>query len=155
MQQNQEQLIQLVYVSAATSAFADENLEELLTDARKNNKQLNITGLLLYTDRTFFQVLEGYEAEVRDLYQKIECDPRHNNVLILAESRIAERNFSEWSMGFRTGREDIEEVPGFVDFFSQETAYNCFVGLNGDTDRITQILEGFRRGRWRREAIAI
>ena len=148
----EEQLTQLVYVSAACVPFNDEQLDELLAIARRNNGELDVTGVLLYQDGTFFQVLEGAPEAVQALYGKIERDPRHNNVLLLARRMVGERNFGEWRMGFVRERRDIEELPGFVNFFERSTVARTFMDLHGDADRIREILEGFRRGRWRREA---
>ena len=50
---------QLVYVSAATHAFTKSELLELLNKARANNQRLGITGLLLFKDGDFIQLLEG------------------------------------------------------------------------------------------------
>lgn len=146
------ELVQLVYVSAATVPFSNEDLDELLVIARQNNSSLDVTGILLFTDQTFFQVLEGEPAVVQQLYDKIALDRRHTKVLLLAKQDIEQRNFGDWSMGFVRDRMEISELPGFVDFFSDHTSGKTFVDLHGDTKRIQQILDSFRRGRWRREA---
>ena len=112
-------LLQLVYVSAAAVEFTDEDLYRLLSVARENNEKLDVTGVLLFKDNTFFQVLEGDPEVVQALYDKIELDPRHNNVLLLASRSIDLRNFGQWSMGFMQDQQDIAELPGFVDFFAQ------------------------------------
>jgi intein-encoded DNA endonuclease-like protein len=49
---------------------------DLLTVSRKNNKKLGITGMLLYIDETYFQVLEGNEESLHKLYKIIEYDKR-------------------------------------------------------------------------------
>lgn len=141
-----------MYVSAATVDFDDDDLDKLLGGARTNNSSLNVSGVLLYTEGTFFQVLEGKEAEVETLYEKIALDSRHNNVLVLAKRKIEERNFADWSMGFVRDQRSISELPGFLDFFATDS--RTFVDLQGDQKRVTQILEGFRRGRWRRQPAA-
>ncbi len=141
-------LIQLVYASAATVEFDQDHLERLLDRARQNNTRLGVSGVLLFKDGTFFQVLEGDSQVVNQLYEMIEHDSRHNNVLVLATREIKERNFSEWSMGFTRDSQQISELPGFVGFLSD----GGFVDLHGDSQRIQTILDGFRRGRWRRSA---
>ncbi|MFK8113218.1 MAG: BLUF domain-containing protein [Rubripirellula sp.] len=141
-----DQLIQLVYASAATVQFSEEDLEQLLEYARNNNASLNVTGILLFKDNTFFQVLEGHRGDVEALYDKIGLDKRHDNVLLLTTNEIEERNFGEWKMGFVHDATVIDSLPGFVDFFNGRT----FVDLMGDSKRMRQVLDGFRRGRWRR-----
>ena len=110
--------------------------------------------MLLFVDQTFFQVLEGDPDVVQELYEKIGRDQRHCNVLMLAKSEIEERNFGDWSMGFVRDRKAIAEIPGFIDFFSRKDGGGKFVDLKGDAKRIRQIVDGFRRGRWRRDAVA-
>ncbi|OYP38244.1 BLUF domain-containing protein [Rhodopirellula sp. MGV] len=148
------ELFQLVYVSAATKTFADTELEQLLIGARQTNHAFQITGVLLFVDNTFFQVLEGDCQAVRALYEKIACDPRHSNVLVIAESIVNERNFGDWNMGFIHDKERVASLPGFVDFFSQDEPAGGFTLLQGDSQRVAHILESFRRGRWRRHTEA-
>ena len=145
-------LVQIVYASAALVPFSDQDLESLLERARENNASLDVTGVLLFKDETFFQVLEGDEAVVAALFNKIECDDRHGNVLLLAKRPIDQRNFGQWNMGFVRDQNVVEQLPGFVDFFSGPSVENTFIDLLGDKQRISQILDGFRRGRWRRPA---
>ncbi len=143
-------LTQIVYVSAAAVEFSEDDLDNLLEAARTNNAALDVTGVLLYSEGTFFQVLEGVPEIVTELYEKIAMDTRHNNVLMLSQSDIEDRNFGDWSMGFIRQHSMIKKLPGFVDFFS--TGKTTFIDLLGDSKRINQILEGFRSGRWRRSA---
>ena len=145
-------LIQLVYVSAATVRFGDAELDNLLAIAREKNAELDVTGMLLFESNTFFQVLEGERRNVQLLYEKIERDSRHNNVLMLAKREIPERNFGQWRMGFVRDKSVIEDNPGFDNFFSDSGSRRTFIDLQGDKKRIEQILDGFRRGRWRRGA---
>ena len=109
----------LVYVSAATVPFTDAALAQLLNISRKNNVAAGITGMLVYRDGDFLQILEGGEAAVRETYQRISRDSRHARILALDESDIDTREFGDWSMGFR--RVSREEMPaGFVDFFDRK-----------------------------------
>ncbi len=139
-------LIQLVYASAATVSMSDAELANLLDAARENNTRLGVTGVLLFKDATFFQVLEGERSVVESLFEKISQDQRHTSVLMLVEEEIEQRNFGQWSMGFVSDASTVETLPGFVDFFDGRT----FVDLEGDSRRMRRILDGFRRGRWRR-----
>jgi len=91
----------LIYSSSATSRFTDSELQQLLTQARANNEQQNITGVLLYHDGQFMQLLEGEDSVLYNLYAIIEQDPRHTGVLKLADKAIESRSFPEWSMAFK------------------------------------------------------
>jgi hypothetical protein len=92
-------------------------LLELLEKSRKNNAKLGITGMLLYKDGEFMQVLEGEEKAVRSLSKRIAEDPRHTNFIILMDRVCTQREFPDWSMGF-TNLDELtaQDVPGYSRF---------------------------------------
>lgn len=92
-------LIRFVYFSKAAHDFSEGELDELLAKSQRNNHDRNVSGLLLYDDRMFFQVLEGAPENVYERLGVIEADPRHNGLTAVHEEEIDERDFSEWSMG--------------------------------------------------------
>lgn len=92
--------ISLVYLSAATCPFSRQDFIELLTQARESNCALEITGMLLYKDGNFLQVLEGDAGKVQTLYEKIAADKRHTTLKILSHEACKQRDFPDWSMGF-------------------------------------------------------
>jgi hypothetical protein len=106
----------LIYVSNATRALVDHELEAILEKSRKENEHLQVTGLLLYKDVSFMQLLEGAEATVRTLLERIVCDPRHYHVTTLQCGETESRQFPDWTMGFRRLDESAERVPGYRDF---------------------------------------
>ena len=93
---------QLIYVSSAAVKFTEEELKELLRRARDKNSALQLTGMLLYIDGNFIQILEGDKKNVIKLFDIIHLDPRHNGVLNLMEKTISERSFPDWTMGFKS-----------------------------------------------------
>lgn len=112
-------MITLLYLSSAVRKFTDFELMTLLAKARENNTRLNVTGMLLYYDGNFLQVLEGHEVDVRPLFEKIGQDPSHQSVIKLIERPLTERQFSEWSMAFRTiGDLPVEQLTGYSDFLN-------------------------------------
>ncbi len=108
----------LVYVSSATRPFSGEDLRALLATCRKNNAELGVTGMLLYKDGNFMQVLEGDEDAVRGLYARIAEDPRHSGEITLQQGFTERRQFPDWSMGFR----DLDVSEALAD-----PAYNEFL----------------------------
>lgn len=84
-------------------------LAEIFDVARSNNKKSEVTGALLVTDHYFVQTLEGDEARVRDLFERIRADERHTEVTIVSESTPDHRVFSRWAMArvAADGRADI------------------------------------------------
>ena len=72
------------------------------------NQKLGLTGILLCNDGSVLQVLEGDREIVTDLYNRITEDPRVKNPLILIQRTALNREFPNWSMGFRqSNRTDI------------------------------------------------
>ncbi len=115
------QLISLIYASSANKMFSEAELVELLKISRENNKRLDITGMLLYKDGNFIQVIEGPEEAVNQLYQKILGDPRHTNIMMLGKQPIPERQFASWAMGFRNiDKLTAAELEGFSSFMDAD-----------------------------------
>jgi hypothetical protein len=106
----------LVYVSAATALCTDSELLSLLDAARKNNSNREITGLLLYYEGSFIEILEGRQETVEWLFdEKIRLDKRHHNITRLISGFEPRRSFPQWSMGFRRVEKELmnEHVPHF------------------------------------------
>ncbi|MDX1518571.1 MAG: BLUF domain-containing protein [Gammaproteobacteria bacterium] len=108
-------MFELLYASTAIIKFKRDNLFQLLAAARSKNKRLDITGMLIYSNGYFAQLLEGEEAAVRKLYETICNDHRHKNIKKFYEGPIDKRFFTEWTMGFRVleGNGDLNQIPGF------------------------------------------
>ena len=114
-------LFHLGYVSNETQQFSPEALIALLTEAREANGKRNVTGLLLYREGSFYQVLEGAESEVMSTFNGIKGDPRHDSVRVLFKGDATTREFADWQMGFlNLDGVDIESLSGFSDFLSRE-----------------------------------
>jgi hypothetical protein len=138
-------LIHIIYASVETQAFSSAQLTELLQEARVKNEDLHMTGMLLYSDGNFFQVLEGEPDSVDGMYQKLHLDKRHQQLTLIVREPIAKRYFADWSMGFSSVTpEELRQVDGLNDFFRDGS---CFVGLDGG--RAKKLLASFAEGRWR------
>ncbi len=138
-------LVVCIYCSAATREFTVEDLTELLATCRENNTAVGVTGMLLYSDRTFFQALEGEQPVVEALLQKLETDQRHARITKLIIEPIASRSFDRWSMGFaRVGKRQLASIPGLNDFFGQGRSL-----MDLDDGRAKKLLAAFRDGAWR------
>src|SRR4051812_34125392 len=72
----------------------------LLDVARARNQSLGVTGVLLFRDGLFAQILEGDESSVREVFESIQKDPRHHDVQILPRIQYDQRRFQKWSMAF-------------------------------------------------------
>ncbi|MEM7253456.1 MAG: BLUF domain-containing protein [Pseudomonadota bacterium] len=90
----------VVYMSTSVGDPSADDLRALLETARQNNAPLQLTGMLLYHDRTYIQALEGPPASVAKVYERITVDKRHTGLLKLIDRRTDERDFADWTMGF-------------------------------------------------------
>lgn len=110
-------MISLIYLSSAVREMTEEELLEILEQSERNNEKVGITGILLYREGNFLQVLEGEPEAVHALYDKICKDSRHRGILKISERPITERDFGAWQMGF-VNLETInpDDVPGFSDY---------------------------------------
>lgn len=109
----------LVYVSAATELLSKPDLLDLLSRAREKNQRQGVTGLLLYKDGDFIQLLEGERDAVKALYQTILKDPRHTGATVMLEGETETRLFTDWSMGFRDLSDPaVQATPGFSQFMN-------------------------------------
>jgi hypothetical protein len=107
----------LTYVSSATQSFTNRDLVPLLAQWRDNNSRNGITGMLLYKDGNFMQVLEGPPAVVRRQFLAIRSDFRHERVVSLGEMATESRRFPDWSLAFwNLNTIDSASVPGYADF---------------------------------------
>ena len=119
--QDPDALYHLGYVSTEAVKFSDEALIALLTEARNANTDRNVTGLLLYREGSFYQVLEGSESEVMATFHDIESDPRHKEVRLLFSGETESREFADWQMGFlNLDGIDMETLSGFSDFMTRD-----------------------------------
>jgi hypothetical protein len=118
----------LLYVSSAAELFTRPDLDALLAIARENNTRLQVSGMLLYKDGNFMQLLEGEKAAVIALYEKIVRDPRHTGPITLLQGEVPQRSFEQWSMGFRELKAARDpHLPGYDDFMNTPLNSGDFV----------------------------
>ena len=91
-------LYQLIYKSYATRALTAEEFADIMVEAKVNNKEIDVTGCLLFKDGVFLQVLEGDKKDLVKLYKKIQRDSRHAQAEQLYFESTNERTFQNWSM---------------------------------------------------------
>jgi hypothetical protein len=113
-------VFQLLYVSQATAnPITNELVQDILSIARKENRKVNVTGLLIARGEYFFQVLEGDETSVNKLFLKIEKDKRHKNVQVLVRILNGKRIFTNWSMGFLQDDQNAS-IEALIPFIEQK-----------------------------------
>lgn len=90
----------LIYLSQANTIVDRTVIGDILKSSRKNNRALGVTGLLLYQDQTFLQILEGELTQLESLFETIKRDERHYCEQHPIMGQLDRRYFANWSMGF-------------------------------------------------------
>ena len=117
-------IFHLVYRSHAVATLTDEDISRILKTARDHNLATNLTGLLIFRQRGFMQLLEGAERNVRDLYAKICVDDRHQRVQLMFEAKSEYRIFDKWDMAYLSGALDPSSADTLFDLFESVVAKN-------------------------------
>ncbi len=132
-------------MSRAATEIATAELDEILRIARERNGKKNITGMLLYHEGSFIQVLEGVQNAVESLYETICLDKRHEHANVVLRTEVAERAFDQWAMGYKRTN-DLDDIPqGFHHFLQKGYTKQ----KDSDNEAARKALLSFRDGRWR------
>jgi len=91
------------YISNVSHKLSKEEIEIILSDAKTNNNNNGISGILIYADTTFFHTLEGEHDKIVALFKKIEDDDRHYNVLKLMETKSSKRRYNRFTSKYIVG----------------------------------------------------
>lgn len=108
--------LRLVYASRSTfapirdGAGIHPEVARILVQSRRNNARQRIVGGLYFADGSFFQCLEGREAEVQALYDRLAADPRHRDVRLLDRREIDAPAFGEWAMKHVPNAPEVQQL---------------------------------------------
>ena len=108
-------LVELSYLSEAVSDMSFLGLMRLLESARTFNQNNGITGILLYDNQQFGQIIEGERASVMKAWKRIQDDKRHHRIELLEIREIEERSFPEWLLRFYGGETLTRDYPALAD----------------------------------------
>ena len=87
-------------------------MNALLEKARAKNLENEITGVLIYVQGSFIQLLEGEEPALSETFSRIRADTRHTGLMNLSDRIVEERSFPDLQMGFRlVSEKDLSENP--------------------------------------------
>lgn len=88
------------YVSTVSSNLNETDIQKILDYSRDWNINHEITGILLFSEGNFFQVLEGEKELVTELFKNIKKDARHYNLIKIFEKEIFQEKFSGYKANF-------------------------------------------------------
>ena len=87
-------------IPAESPAAMRAMIEAILAASRRNNARVGVTGALMFSAGGFAQVLEGPRAAVEHVFERIQQDPRHDDVAVLSFGPVGGRAFDQWSMAY-------------------------------------------------------
>lgn len=93
-------MLAIAYRSVAKQPFSQEEVSLLADTAAMKNERLDVTGYLYFKDSQFLQYIEGPENQLRPLYNRIACDPRHEVTHTIELPNREHRIFPTWYMRF-------------------------------------------------------
>jgi hypothetical protein len=125
----------LIYSSAAAPDLDMKDLEQMLEESRVRNKARGITGVLVFVDGVFLQILEGEKDTVLALLKTIARDPRHTNLKVFHEQDTDARAFASWSMAYLSP--SAEEVSRWAQLDGATTIDNVLASLESEPRRLS------------------
>ena len=108
-------LVELSYLSEAISDMSFLGLMRLLESARAFNQTNGISGILLYDNQQFGQIIEGERASVMKAWKRIQEDKRHHRIELLEIREISERSFPDWLLRFYGGETLTRDYPALAE----------------------------------------
>jgi hypothetical protein len=87
-------------------------IARILDVSLANNRAHSITGALVSTPAHFAQILEGPRGAVTDLMRRIEADPRHRDISIVARETLPQRSFPRWSLAHIGNSDELSRAIG-------------------------------------------
>ncbi|TSE03595.1 BLUF domain-containing protein [Aquimarina algiphila] len=88
------------YVSTVNPDISNSDISELMDYVSSHNNAINITGILIYSEGNFFQILEGKEELVKMMFERIKKDSRHYNIIKMLYKEIKKTSFTEYHSSF-------------------------------------------------------
>jgi hypothetical protein len=132
-------IFRLTYLSKPVKPFTDEDFDDIETKSVDANNARDVTGLLMVHGDRILQMLEGREAAVRELYAKIEADPRHTILKMVSTVEDEERLLLTWSMVVRRMSGLSSDV---LEVFVQR--YDAMLSAEGESEITLDDLDLFK-----------
>ncbi len=129
---------QIMYSSQAVQPMSLADLEQILVDAREGNTRRGITGVLIYADGVFVQILEGDEGVVRAVMARIARDERHGRVKVFQERESGVRAFGEWSMAYLAP--EPADLAAWVGLEGTASIERVLEHVHQDADRMPRVM---------------
>ncbi|MGI9644328.1 MAG: BLUF domain-containing protein [Ilumatobacteraceae bacterium] len=101
----------MTYMSTFSRPLSPDEITEIGRYAARRNAEDGVTGVLLTLGSVFFQIIEGDDDAIDDLYGRVLRDDRHTEIICLrTEPDTTDRLFPDWSMNVF----DLDHIGGDV-----------------------------------------
>ena len=149
----------LTYKSLATASPSTADLQLLVQKARARNRQLGVTGMLIYEGGSFLQTLEGPSDKLNGLWSSIKKDTRHDHIEVLSEHIVPSRLFSDWDLMLHSRTDDApsgakarRQSPRAIKLHIENL---IGLALNADDIRINTFIASLHDEGWTSDAIVL
>ncbi|MBB2162909.1 diguanylate phosphodiesterase [Gluconacetobacter sacchari] len=133
----------LVYRSKKISTLSPFELDNLIRNSDYKNKLANISGVLFYNDDYFFQIIEGEENCISNLYHEICADDRHDDLVKILETQIPTRYFENFGMiSFDIRKKTRDDLLLEIKNQSRNRGKSPYF------DRVLRVVSSFTSGVW-------
>ena len=105
-------LYRAIYVSDAvgTAGASILSIAQILGVSDANNRRDHLTGVLMFHDGQWMQVIEGERADLDRLIHRLRADPRHRDVTFLVDAPAATRRFGTRPMAQADVTDGVLEI---------------------------------------------
>ena len=99
-----DRVYQILYCSRnhirGTAEQIGAEVASILETSQRNNARVGVTGALFHNGVFFAQVLEGKFIEVQRVFERLQLDARHSDLVVLQSGYVNQRDFAGWSMTY-------------------------------------------------------
>ena len=125
-------LYEVLYVSTLNPAQPLSAVAAIAGHARHVNRELDITGILIFDGQRFCHQLEGPQKAVLKIVERIHNDPRHINIAVLHHGALADRRFQNFRLAFSTVEDPdalarLEQLDGEAALAAFDALHSHFV----------------------------
>lgn len=106
----------ICYISKSKDSLSEKDIKEILEHALVENNRCEVSGVLLHSLGSFFQVLEGNKEHVQALYKNILDDDRHYDIFEVYNKSSAKPVFMEYESNFHlvTSNETLDQIRKYL-----------------------------------------
>lgn len=98
------------YLSTANIKLQDQEVTDIMNETMVFNRDHDITGILLYNEQNFFQLLEGEKQIIIDLYNRIAEDHRHHDIIKFLDMEVFHPPYDGYLSDFITDHTRCDET---------------------------------------------